>query len=632
MVHNPRGTFEGPNTTAYQRFLPTGPIAFLPLSPTISSLVWSTKPALAAALLASDPAVLAAMINAAFRLPDVSMKYLHSLVLDFHARGSSISPSTLCEEIRWREQAHAIDQNSAYASTVDKAKVQLGIPPADSESIPPLVTELQPGSAASFPLRYNHAESYLGEGHGARTVLVGDAAHTVHPLAGQGLNIGLGDVQCLSRCIENSLLAGGDIGSYTALLPYAQERYLANHTLMSAMDKLHKLYTTDNQALVWARSVGVEVLNELDSVKAAIMMSAGTQSRSSNGGSPGWNFAGNTVQTLAGVARTAGSVTGILAAALQNLAQTSSMPERTLSAIYTSIYIGILGDLALDDPSLQDILADIMLGGILADFTSFSPPESAPPGSIQICNDDLDRPKAVYGPFHEQELLAFGTPIRRHLDASTKLRLLDEVRTTLRSIALFFHGDTFHVHEPDGKLVGLPDTIQKHKIEIEATRQEITRVSMHLAELIIQISQAREEFDPELNQAVCITLPAYDAARSASIDLLAATIEASLIKLSFLQARTERAFYNHHPRNGTGGKKTIAGAIEAAYSTLKSEEKELKAESNSLDQQLQEYETMLQLVDGGNSGYQQIVNDWTRVKQDTDECLKDLRRLGWTGD
>ena len=64
-------------------------------------------------------------------------------------------------------------------------------------------------------------------------------------------------------------------GSYTALLPYAQERYLANHVLMSAIDKLHKVYTTELEPIVWARSVGVEVLNELDSVKAAIMMSAG---------------------------------------------------------------------------------------------------------------------------------------------------------------------------------------------------------------------------------------------------------------------------------------------------------------------------------------------------------------------
>lgn len=61
----------------------------------------------------------------------------------------------------------------------------------------------------------------------------------------------------------------------------------------------------------------------------------------------------------------------------------------------------------------------------------------------------------------------------------------------------------------------------------------------------------------------------------------------------------------------------------------------MKTEALSLDQQLDEYETLLQLVDGGGKGtggYQQVVNDWTKIKQETDECKKDLRRLGWTGD
>ena len=212
MSHLPRGAYEGPNTIAYQRFLPTGPIAFLPLAPTRSSLVWSTKPELAAALLACDPAVLASMINAAFRLPYISIKYLHQRILEGHAAGTPLRPEEIQQEIHWREQSHGIDRNSAYASALVKSTDQLGIPPSGSESFPPLVTELQPGSAASFPLRYNHTESYIGHGQGTRTVLVGDAAHTVHPLAGQGLNLGLADVECLARCIHTSLLSGGDIG------------------------------------------------------------------------------------------------------------------------------------------------------------------------------------------------------------------------------------------------------------------------------------------------------------------------------------------------------------------------------------------------------------------------------------
>jgi ubiquinone biosynthesis monooxygenase Coq6 len=222
MFHPPRGAYERPNTTAYQRFIPTGPIAFLPLSPTRSSLVWSTKPDLAAALLACDPAVLASMVNAAFRLPYISIKYLHRRILEGHAAGISITPEEIQHEIHWREQSHGIDQNSAHASALIKSTEQLGIPPIGSESFPPLVTELQTGSVASFPLRYNHAESYIGDSQGARTVLVGDAAHTVHPLAGQGLNLGLADVECLTRCIYASLRSGGDIGElpFVCLSPF----------------------------------------------------------------------------------------------------------------------------------------------------------------------------------------------------------------------------------------------------------------------------------------------------------------------------------------------------------------------------------------------------------------------------
>ena len=75
-------------------------------------------------------------------------------------------------------------------------------------------------------------------------------------------------------------------GSYSALHPYASERYFTNHKVMSAVDKLHKLYSSTFEPIVWSRLVGLEVLNELDAVKAALMMDAG-------GGQftkPGWEW------------------------------------------------------------------------------------------------------------------------------------------------------------------------------------------------------------------------------------------------------------------------------------------------------------------------------------------------------
>ncbi|KAF8909362.1 hypothetical protein CPB84DRAFT_1765951 [Gymnopilus junonius] len=284
MYHPPRGVYEGPNTTAYQRFLPTGPIAFLPLGPTVSSLVWSTKPSLAAALLACESGVLANMINAAFRLPLISLKYLHERILEAHAKAVPISVTEIQEEIGWREQSHMIDVNSTYSSSTI---TRLGIPPADSEDVPPLVTEIQPG-----PFRTN---------------------------CPRWPELGLSDVECLARCIRNALLTGSDIGSYTALLPYSQERYLANHTLMSAVDKLHKLFSNESEPVVWARSVGFEVLNELDTVKAGIMMTAGARpEKKSSAGSLGWELTAGAIQTLSSTSKTAGVVKDVVGSAVSS--------------------------------------------------------------------------------------------------------------------------------------------------------------------------------------------------------------------------------------------------------------------------------------------------------------------------
>jgi ubiquinone biosynthesis monooxygenase Coq6 len=197
---------------AYQRFLPTGPVAFLPLSDTASTLVWSTKPYIASALKAVDPSVLAGMINAAFRLPDISLQYLYDRILEAQASGIGMSLAQFRDELAFRERSDTVDVRSAFSSLTPIDDVSVGIPPDDAGMVPPLVRAIQPGTVASFPLRFSHAESYIGEGPGARTVLVGDAAHTIHPLAGQGLNLGLADAEALTKCIERALLSGGDVG------------------------------------------------------------------------------------------------------------------------------------------------------------------------------------------------------------------------------------------------------------------------------------------------------------------------------------------------------------------------------------------------------------------------------------
>ncbi|KAF8967650.1 hypothetical protein BDZ97DRAFT_501833 [Flammula alnicola] len=314
------------------------------------------------------------------------------------------------------------------------------------------------------------------------------------------------------------------------------------------------------------------------------------------------------------------------------------MSQSTLSELRTRLYLDFLQSLALEDPSFtQDIIEEITLGTILAepsypnDMNNAGPKHSATDISpSESCESNYPR---RHGTFQESELLAFGTSPRHHLDLSIRRKLVQEVQATLHSITEFFCGDQLLIEEDTDLPSTLPKTIQAQKNEIEDKRQEISLGSRRITELILQITQMCKDLDEQIKEAISTTLPTHDATRSSSVDLLAATIETSLVRLSLTRARSERALYNHEPhKNAHKEGNNMTKAIAAAYSALKKDEKEMKNEGNSLDRKLQEYESLLQLVDGGKGGYQQIINDWTKVKQETDECLRDLRRLGWTGD
>ncbi|KAI5290294.1 putative ubiquinone biosynthesis monooxygenase [Ascosphaera aggregata] len=223
-------------TTAFQRFLPEfgGPIAILPLPNSHANLVWSTKVANATYLKSLSPQALAATINAAFRLSEIDLKYFFTL-------NPAESENAHAEELAWR---------------LNHVKT----PP----HVPPMVEAVQPGTPASFPLRYRHTNSYIMP----RVALVGDAAHVIHPLAGLGLNLGLGDVAALTRTIEYSVTHGMDVGDLLSLEKYVQERYLVNAQIGGACDLLHKAYNvTGNGPFAWARSLGVGVLQHLTPVK-----------------------------------------------------------------------------------------------------------------------------------------------------------------------------------------------------------------------------------------------------------------------------------------------------------------------------------------------------------------------------
>ena len=223
--------------TAYQRFLPTGPVAILPLPNNRASLVWSTTPENAALLKSLSSPDFIAMVNAAFRLLPVDLAYMHTM-----SNGQAA-------ELEWREP---------NTFNINPAK------------IPNRVVSVQEKSIASFPLRMRHADTYTAE----RVALIGDAAHTIHPLAGQGLNQGLSDAQSLAKHIGQATDVGWDIGSSWALDGYNAEQWAKNNAMLGAVDKLHKLYSAGSGPVVWGRSLGLDVVDRVGVLKGFFMRRA----------------------------------------------------------------------------------------------------------------------------------------------------------------------------------------------------------------------------------------------------------------------------------------------------------------------------------------------------------------------
>ncbi len=109
----------------------------------------------------------------------------------------------------------------------------------------------------SFPLRMRHAERYLAD----RLVLLGDAAHTMHPLAGQGLNLGLADVAALTAVLATARQRGLDPGLPAVLRPYERARRADNALMLGVVGGFKALFARTEVPLVVARNVGMSLLD-----------------------------------------------------------------------------------------------------------------------------------------------------------------------------------------------------------------------------------------------------------------------------------------------------------------------------------------------------------------------------------
>lgn len=225
------------NYVAWQRFLPTGPVAILPLTHNLSSLVWSTSPEEAKRLLKLDEESFIDELNNA--IWDDSQK-------DPVVNNLSITYQNLLAAV---------------------------LPDAGSfRQLPPTILGIGENSRAAFPLGLTHSNQYVK----SRLALIGDAAHRIHPLAGQGVNLGFGDVTCLRDVLVKAIEEGSDLGALSHLLEYETQRQRKVLPVMFTVDGLQRLYGTSLTPVVLLRSLGLQTTNALKPIKDFIISGAAT--------------------------------------------------------------------------------------------------------------------------------------------------------------------------------------------------------------------------------------------------------------------------------------------------------------------------------------------------------------------
>ncbi len=125
-------------------------------------------------------------------------------------------------------------------------------------------------SAKIFPLQLLHSRQYVSE----RVVLCGDAAHAVHPLAGQGLNLGLLDAAVLTEVLIDAWKANFDLGDLSLLRQYERKRKGNNVQMMTVLDSLFAVFQSTNPVLQQARRIGMGLLNQVKPVKNSLVEQA----------------------------------------------------------------------------------------------------------------------------------------------------------------------------------------------------------------------------------------------------------------------------------------------------------------------------------------------------------------------
>lgn len=127
------------------------------------------------------------------------------------------------------------------------------------------------GPVWSYPLKLQLARSYVKQ----RFALIGDAAHTIHPLAGQGFNLGLKDVAALAETVLDAARLGSDYGDETVLRRYERWRRFDSTVLAAVTDSMNRLFSNDILPLRLVRDFGLGMVDQIAPLRRILMRHAG---------------------------------------------------------------------------------------------------------------------------------------------------------------------------------------------------------------------------------------------------------------------------------------------------------------------------------------------------------------------
>ncbi|QDH24903.1 ubiquinone biosynthesis protein UbiH [Neokomagataea tanensis] len=166
--------------------------------------------------------------------------------------------------IVWAEGEGRAQRSHAFPDDVFAREIKARMGDEDLGEITPI------GRRWLYPLSAQYAQTYISH----RLALVGDAAHGIHPIAGQGLNIGFKDVIALSDILISAHQNAQDLGAASLLQLYQRRTRPANMAMFAATDVLERLFSNDNPLLRRIRDIGISGVHRLPALRKAFVRRA----------------------------------------------------------------------------------------------------------------------------------------------------------------------------------------------------------------------------------------------------------------------------------------------------------------------------------------------------------------------